>query len=122
VTLLGPASRDRYLELIRSVVADDPMAKAVVWDLFAGDDLDGDHPVIGSDGVLALLETLGVTGGALARLYVQTGRDAEVVRVLVWAVTEGHLPIHRLRDAADGLPVDLEIERIRAEAGAASAS
>jgi hypothetical protein len=110
------------MALLDRVHGGDPLAYDCIVALHHGDDLEGDHPIMGADGVAALLDLYGITGIALARLYVNTGRDPETVRALVWGVSEGIIPIYQLRDAAAGLPVDLEIERIRAEAGAASAS
>lgn len=89
----------------------------LAWDCLAGisngDDAEGDHPILSLDGVLELLDLLGIFGVSLARLYARAGFDPEVVRLVVFAVSEGHLPIHKLRDAALGLPVDLEVPRVR---------
>ena len=79
------------------------------------DDEGGDHPVLSLEGVLELLWVLRIGGDALARVYVSVGRDAELVRALVFAVTSGRVPVHKLRDAALGLPVDLELPRLRGE-------
>lgn len=116
----GPLEARKCSSLFERVVGPDPLAFDCMIGIAEGDDEDGDHPLFAATEVLESLDLLHVSGPGLAHLYVGLGCDPEAVRIAVFGVTVGCVPIHKLRDAALGLPVRFDVAQVRRDLEAAS--
>lgn len=99
--------------LAGEVASENPHAIACLFALAEGADQDVGHQWLDLDDTLELLHGLGIRGLALSMLWMWVDESADDLRLVLLAVNEGHLPLHKLRDAASGLPVDLELPRLR---------
>ena len=102
-------------ELFHGVVCNNSLADDAVFALTQGDDVGFGQEDFDAEAVATMLDQLGIRGGGLAQIWVRLGRDPGKLTYLVESVHNGILPAHVLRDAAQGLPVDLEdwIRRLR---------
>lgn len=109
-------------DLFSSVAQDNPLAMAALVALVEGDDVGLSQHSFDAEAVATMLDQLGIRGDGLAQIWVRLGRDPGKLTCLVEAVHDGKLPAHVLRDAAQGLPVDLEgcVRRIRKTVGLAA--
>ncbi len=95
-------------DLFSSVARDNPLAMDAIEALVEGDDIGFSQESFDAEAVCTMLDLLGIRGGGLAQIWVRLGRDPGKLTCLVEAVYDGEMPAHVLRDAASGLPVDLE--------------
>jgi hypothetical protein len=102
-------------DLFSSVSQDNSLAMHAIEALVEGDDIGLSQESFDAEAVCTMLDLLGIRGGGLAQIWVRLGRDPCKLTLLAEYCHNGLLPAHVLRDAAQGLPVDLEdwIRRLR---------
>lgn len=96
-------------DLFSSVAQDNPLAMHAIEALVEGDDIGVSQEDFDAEAVCTMLDLLGIRGDGLAQIWVRLGRDPGKLTLLVEAVHDGRLASFHLRDAARGLPVDLEM-------------
>ncbi len=105
-------SRDRPAlargQLFGGVVKGNTLANDAVVALVEGEDVGPGQESFDAEAVCTMLDLLGIRGDGLAQIWVRLGRDPGKLTLLVQAVHDGKLPGYLLRDAANGIPVDLE--------------
>ncbi len=104
---------DVRCELELDIEGGSPLAAECTDALYEGDWGSLDSAVLDYDGALEIMTVLGIHGLGLAHLWVGVNRNVDDLRLVLAAVHCGALPIHRVRDAASGLPTDLELPRLR---------
>ena len=102
-------------ELFNDVTCDNPLAISALAALLQGEDVGLAQHNFDAEAVATMLDQLGIRGAGLAQIWVRLGRDPGKLTYLVESVHNGILPAYVLREAAQGLPVDLEdwIRRLR---------
>jgi len=96
-------------KLFASVAVDNPLAMHAIEALVEGDDIGLSQHSFDAEAVCTTLDLVGIRGDGLAQIWVRLGRDPGKLTLLVEAVYDGRLASFHLRDAARGLPVDLEM-------------
>lgn len=107
-------------DALEAAVGFSSVARTAMEELVSGEDHSGDHPIFSSLELCEILGALDIKGDAFGRLFQKCG-TAQGLRAVGFGVSRGSLPIHKVRDASLGLPVDLEIPRLLSELETAGA-